>query len=83
MSLIRRIEKATKTHRTFGIRLPIALVERLEETRKICRELGYEFTLNEELERTVSRLLDKTEPELAELKKQYHAAVAAKAEVNK
>jgi len=79
MSLIRKIEKAGKTHKTFGVRLPVELVERLEETRKICRELGYEFTLNEELERTVSRLLDKTEPELAELKKQYLAAVAAKA----
>ena len=80
MTLIRRIEKASKTHKTFGVRLPVELVERLEEMRKICRELGYEFTLNEELEKTVSRLLDKTEPELAELKKQYLAAVKAKAQ---
>lgn len=82
MGLFKEKVLAEKKFRTFGVRLPIELVDKLADAKKKVKQMGLEWTFDEEVQRFCEKLIEKNEAELKQKFDDYLKAVNAGAKRN-
>lgn len=65
MGLFKEKVQEAKKFKTFGVRLPIELVDKLADAKKKVKQMGLEWTFDEEVTRFVEKLIDKNAEELS------------------
>lgn len=79
MGLFKEKVIEAKKFKTFGVRLPIELVDKLADAKKKVKQMGLEWTFDEEVTRFCEKLIDKNAEELALKFNEYQNGVSKKA----
>lgn len=80
MGLFKEKVVEAKKFKTFGVRLPIELVDKLADAKKKVKQMGLEWTFDEEVTKFVEKLIVKNEEELQVKFLEFQRGVSKKTE---
>lgn len=78
MALFKEKIQEAKKFKTFGVRLPIEIVDKLADAKKKVKQMGMEWTFDEEVTRFIEKLIDKNAEELSIKYFEYQQGVTKK-----